>query len=52
MVQFTQTISAFPEAEKNDHNKQQQDTAEGNACCSMVLRMRKGKGKVKKEAKH
>lgn len=32
--------------------KQQQDTAESYACCCMVLRMRKGKGKVKKEAKH
>lgn len=32
--------------------KQQQDTAERNACCDMDLRMRKGKGKVKKEAKH
>lgn len=28
--------------------KQQQDTAEGNACCYMLLRMRKGKAKVKK----
>jgi len=32
--------------------KEQQDTAEGNACCYRVLRMRKGKGVVKKEAKH
>lgn len=53
MVQFTQTISAFPEVGKNYHDRKKSEGYNWGPCllCT-VFRMRNGKGKVKKEAKH